>query len=161
MRLLLALIFLLPLTTAHAAGSTQSALQQRCVAAITASGQPANMKALKQTTIPMGESGFLFQFTAADGATFTCQICDDANPANHACGSIGLELSYRPKDAEMQKLPAELDKKCTYFLQKEIKPRSDPQFIDHAMIPITHPQAVVDAVRSDAAARNQQQVGHA
>jgi len=29
------------------------------------------------------------------------------------------------------------------------------------MIPITHPQAVVDAVRSDAAARNQQQVGHA
>jgi len=29
------------------------------------------------------------------------------------------------------------------------------------MVPITHPQAVVDAVRSDAAARNQQQVGHA
>jgi pimeloyl-ACP methyl ester carboxylesterase len=29
------------------------------------------------------------------------------------------------------------------------------------MIPITHPQAVVDAVRSDAATRNQQQVGHA
>jgi len=139
MRLLLTLIFLLPLTaTAYAAGNTQSALQQRCVAAITASGQPANIKALKQTTIPMGESGFLFQFTAADGAAFTCQICDDANPANHACGSIGLELSYRPKDGEMQKLPAELDKKCTYFLQKEIKPRSDPQFIDHAIAQRIH-----------------------
>jgi len=96
MRLLLTLIFLLPLSTAHAAGNTQSALQQRCVAAIGASGQPANIKALKQTTIPMGENGFLFQFTASDGGTFTCQICDDANPANHACGSIGLELSFRP-----------------------------------------------------------------
>ena len=139
MRLLLALILMHSLTTtAHAAGNTQSALQQRCVAAIGASGQPANIKALKQTTIPMGESGFLFQFTGADGGTFTCQICDDGNPANHACGSIGLELSYRPKDAEMQKLPAELDKKCTYFLQKEIKPRSDTQFIDHAIAARIH-----------------------
>ena len=133
MRLLVSLIFLLSLTTVHAAGSNQAALQQRCVAAIGASGQPANVKAMKQTTIPMGENGFLFQFAAADGATFSCQICDDANPANHACGSIGLDLSYRPKEGELQRLPAELDKRCTYFLQKEIKPRSDKQFIDHAI----------------------------
>ena len=139
MRLLLILIFLAPLSAAHAAGSTQAALQQRCTAAIAESGQSANMKTLKQTmTVPTGESGFLFQFTAADGGTFTCQICDDGNPANHACGSIGLELSYRPKDGEMQKLPAELDKKCTYFLQKEIKPRSDTRFIDHAMAARIH-----------------------
>lgn len=138
MRLLLTLIFLLPLTTAHAAGNTQAALHQRCVAAIAASGQPADLKTLKQTTIPMGESGFLFQFAAADGGTFTCQICDDGNPANHACGSIGLELSWRPKDGELQRLPAELDKKCTYFLQKEMKPRSDTQFINHEIASRIH-----------------------
>ena len=139
MRLLLTLIFLLSLTsTAHAAGSTQATLQQRCVAAIGASGQPANIKALKQTTIPMGENGFLFQFTASDGGTFTCQICDDANPANHACGSIGLELSFRPKDGEMQKLPAELDKKCTYFLQKELRPHGARPFIDQAIVNRIH-----------------------
>jgi len=134
MRLLITLIFLLSLTAAHAAGNTQSVLQQRCVAAITASGQPANIKALKQTTIPMGESGFLFQFAATDGATFSCQICDDGNPANHACGSIGLELSYRPKDGEMQRLPAELDKKCTYFLQKELRPPGARPFVDQAIV---------------------------
>jgi hypothetical protein len=138
MRLLFTLILFIPITTAHAAGNAQAALHQRCVAAIAASGQPANIKALKQTTIPMGESGFLFQFAAADGGTFSCQICDDGNAANHACGSIGLDLSFRPKDGELQRLPAELDKKCTYFLQKEIKPRSDTQFIDHAIAQRIH-----------------------
>jgi hypothetical protein len=137
MRLLLALFLLVILPGAHAAGGAQAALHQRCVAAIAASGQPANMKALKETTIPMGESGFLFQFAAADG-TFTCQICDDGNPAVHACGSIGLELSFRPKDGELQKLPAELDKKCTYFLQKEMKPRGEALFIDHAIVQRIH-----------------------
>jgi hypothetical protein len=138
MRFVLTLICL-ALLHGNAFGATQSAsLNQRCVAAIAASGQPANIKALKQTTIPMGESGFLFQFTAADGGTFTCQICDDGNPAVHACGSIGLELSFRPKDGELKKLPAELDKKCTYFLQKEMKPRSEALFIDHAIVQRIH-----------------------
>jgi hypothetical protein len=138
MRRLLALLLLLTLPDVHAAGGTQAALHQRCVAAIAASGQPANTKALKETTIPMGESGFLFQFAAADGGTFTCQICDDGNPAVHACGSIGLELSFRPKDGELQKLPAELDKKCTYFLQKEMKPHGEALFIDHAIVSRIH-----------------------
>jgi hypothetical protein len=138
MRLLPALFLLVMLPNAHAAGGAQAALHQRCVAAIAASGEPANMKALKETTIPMGESGFLFQFAAADGGTFTCQICDDGNPAVHACGSIGLELSFRPKDGEMKKLPAELDKKCTYFLQKEMKPRASSEFIDHAIVSRIH-----------------------
>lgn len=136
-RIILTLTCLALLQGNAAFGATQSALHQRCVAAIAASGQPANMKALKETTIPMGESGFLFQFAAADG-TFTCQICDDGNPAVHACGSIGLELSFRPKDGELQKLPAELDKKCTYFLQKEMKPRGEALFIDHAIVQRIH-----------------------
>jgi len=138
MRLFLLSIFLFSFGTAHAGGSNQAALHQRCVTAIAASGQPANVKALKQTTIALGESGFLFQFADKDGGTFSCQICDDGNPSVHACGSIGLELSYRPKDGEMQKLPAELDRKCTYFLQKEMKPRGEALFIDHAIVGRIH-----------------------
>lgn len=119
---------------AFAAGGTQGALHDRCVAAIGASGLPADVKALHETAIPLAESGFLFQFADAAGATFSCQICDDGNPANHACGSIGLELSWRPKDGEMKRLPAELDRKCIYFLQKEVKPREEALFIDHAIV---------------------------
>jgi hypothetical protein len=138
MRVLLVLISLLALHGTLASGATQSALHDRCLAAIVASGQSARPKALKQSTIPMGESGFIFQFADAEGGTFSCQICDDANPAVHACGSIGLELSYRPKDGEMKRLPAELDKKCTYFLQKEMKPRDEAAFIDHAIVGRIH-----------------------
>lgn len=136
MRIVLASITILALGTgAHAA--TKSVLHDRCTAAIAASGQPAHIKALKETAISMGESGYLFQFADKDG-TFSCQVCDDGNPAVTACGSIGLDLSYRPKDGELQRLPAELDKKCTYFLQKEVKPRSDTHFIDHAMVQRIH-----------------------
>jgi hypothetical protein len=139
MRILFATICLcFALQSGQSVAATQAALHERCVAAIAASGQPANMGALKQTTIPMGDSGFLFQFTETNGGAFTCQICDDGNPAVHACGSIGLELSYRPKDGEMKKLPAELDKKCTYFLQKERKPRGEALFIDHAIVNRIH-----------------------
>ncbi len=119
---------------AFAAGSTQPALRNRCLAAIVESGQPATVKDLHETTIPLGDSGFLFQFADAAGATFSCQICDDDNPAVHACGSIGLELTWRPKDGELKRLPAELDKKCTYFLQKEMKPHEEALFIDHAIV---------------------------
>ena len=117
-----------------AAGGTQALLHDRCVAAISTSGQPADVKALHETTIPLGESGFLFQFADAAGATFSCQICDDGNPANHACGSIGLELTWRPKEGELKRLPAEIDRKCVYFLQKEIKPREETAFIDQAIV---------------------------
>jgi hypothetical protein len=134
MRVVFALIALLALNGAAAAGSSQAALQQRCVAAITASGEPGDLKSMKATTIPLGDSGFLFQYTDKNGGAFSCQVCDDANPAVHACGSIGLELSFRPKDGEMKRLPAELDKKCSYFLQKELQPVAQRMTIDHAMV---------------------------
>ena len=120
--------------TASAAAGTQAVLHARCVAAIDASGQPVDRTSLHETTIPMAESGFIFQFADTAGGTFSCQICDDGNPAVHACGSIGLELSYRPKDGEMKRLPAELDKKCVYFLQKEMKPHEEALFIDHDIV---------------------------
>jgi hypothetical protein len=139
MRITLALLFLLALHSTTAPAATKAALQNRCTTAIAASGHPASHMALKQTmAVPLGESGFLFQYTDKDGGAFSCQICDDANPANHACGSIGLELSYRPKVGEMQRLPAELGKKCTYFLQKESRPPGATPFIDHAMVQRIH-----------------------
>ena len=61
-------------------------------------------------------------------------ICDDGNPANHSCGSIGLELTWRPKEGELKRLPAELDRKCAYFLQKEMKPHEEALLIDHAIV---------------------------
>ena len=115
---------------AGAAG--QQALRDRCTAAIDASGHAPPAKGLQETAIPLGEQGFLFQFSAADGGTYSCQVCDDDNPAA-PCGSMGLQLSFRPADGELVQLPAELERKCKYFLQKEVKPRSDTRYIDHAM----------------------------
>jgi hypothetical protein len=138
MRFLLGLFAMLIAHAACAAGGSQAALHSRCLAAIAASGQPANPNALKENAISMGESGFLFQFTELNGGAFTCQICDDGNPAVNACGSMGLELSYRPKDGEMKRLPAELDKKCAYFLQKELRPPGSAPFIDHALVKKIH-----------------------
>jgi len=135
---LIALLLLMPATT-FAAGATQATLRQRCLVAIPASGEAADVKSLKQTlAVPLGDSGFLFQFADRNAGTFSCQICDDANPANHACASIGLELSYRPKDGEMRRLPAELDRKCTYFLQKESRAPGATPFIDHDMVKRIH-----------------------
>ena len=138
MRFFLAGVFLLFAPAVLAAGGTQNALHSRCVAAIVASGQPANSKAFKETANSLAESGFLFQFTEPNGGAFTCQICDDANPAVSACGSIGLELSYRPRDGEMKRLPAELGGKCSYFLQKELRPPGASPFIDHSMVKRIH-----------------------
>lgn len=115
---------------AGAAG--QTTLRDRCTAAIDASGQAPPSKGLKETAIPLGDQGFLFQFTAADGGVYSCQVCDDDNPAK-PCGSMGLALSFRPRDGELDHLPAELERKCRGALQKEVKPRSDARYIDHAM----------------------------
>lgn len=138
MRILIASILLPALHASAFAAGVETTLHDRCIAAIAASGQPADAKALNQTmNVPMGEQGFLFQFTDAAGGTFSCQVCDDGNPAVHACGSAGLRLSFRPKDGEGKDLPAELDKKCAYYLQKEVNQsagkRGEP-FIDHALM---------------------------
>lgn len=116
---------------AGAAG--QQALRDRCTAAIDASGHAPPARGLEETVIPLGEQGFLFQFSAGDGGTYSCQVCDDDDPAA-PCGSMGLQLSFRPADGELVQLPAELERKCKYFLQKEVKPRSDTRSIDHAMV---------------------------
>lgn len=144
MRILFVSVLLLACRLAGAAG-VESTLHDRCTAAIAASGQAADAKAPAQTmNVPLGEQGFLFQFTDAGGGVYSCQICDDGNPAVHACGEIGLDLSYWPKDGEMKRLPAELEKKCVYFLQKEVNQRAHPgsnPFIDHALVQRIHSSA--------------------
>jgi hypothetical protein len=127
-----------------AAAGAQATLHDRCAAAIAASGQPADAKALKQSAIPLGEQGFIFQFEDAAGGTFSCQACDDGNPAVNVCGSIGVELSYRPKEGELKRLPSEIDKKCSYFLQKEIAQRSSAggmPFVHHDIVQRIHVSA--------------------
>jgi hypothetical protein len=133
------IVLLLSLNASIACAAGQAALHNRCTVAIGESGQGADVKALKQTmSVPLGDSGFLFQFTDKAGGVFSCQVCDDDNPALHSCGSMGLDLSYRPKDGEMQRLPAELDRKCTFYLQKEKKSRKSSEFIDHAIAKRIH-----------------------
>jgi hypothetical protein len=142
MRTLIVLLTLMFALHVHigAAASLQNTLHERCVTAIGASGQAADMKALKGSTIPLGEEGFLFQFSDAAGGTFSCQACDDINPAAVGCASLGVELSYRPKDGEMKRLPAEIDRKCTFYLQKEIALRSGGSnpFINHDVVKRIH-----------------------
>jgi hypothetical protein len=135
MRIFAALTLLLAFPVCGlAAGATQATLHDRCIAAIASSGKPADTKALHETAIPMGESGVLFQFEDTAAGTFSCQVCDDDNPDNQTCATVGLRLTFRPKDGELKDLPAELDKKCAYFLQKESKPPAQGMTIDHAMI---------------------------
>jgi hypothetical protein len=127
-RCVLFLVSLVGCAAAQAAND-RAALGARCRAAIAASETAAT--GLKETMgVAMGGSGWLFQYGAPDGGTWSCQVCDDDDPAAE-CGSKGLTLSLRPAAGEPQEMPAELDRKCVYMLQKEVKPRSDARFIAH------------------------------
>lgn len=111
------------------AANDRGELNKRCLAAIAANGTPA--AGLKETLgVAMGGSGWLFQFGAPDAATWSCQVCDDDDPAAE-CGSKGLTLTLRPASGEPRQLPAELDRKCVFMLQKEVKPSTDDRFIAH------------------------------
>ena len=105
---------------ASGASSVKQTLRNRCFAAIEASTVPAKRNTLKETLgMDLGSGRFMFQWDQPEGGQFTCQICDDSNPELD-CKDMGLRLAYRPKGGEVKDLPAELDLKCEYFLQKEI-----------------------------------------
>ena len=75
---------------------------------------------LKETIgMEAGGGHYLFELKQADGARFVCQVCDEANPSID-CGTLGLRLAYQPPGGDTRDLPAELDRKCSYFLQKEV-----------------------------------------
>jgi hypothetical protein len=92
-------------------------LRERCLSAIEQSEVPVKRNALKESLINVTDGHYLFQFNHSDGGVFFCDICDESE--GH-CETMGLELSYRPANGENKRLPAELDRKCIYFLQKEL-----------------------------------------
>ena len=102
------------------ASPVKPALRQRCLAAIAANDPAVKASALKETMgMETGGGHYLFELKQPDGARFVCQLCDEANPSV-ACGTLGLRLGYQPAGGDLRDLPAELDRKCTYFLQKEV-----------------------------------------
>ncbi len=111
--------------------SVKQALRARCLAAIAANDPSAKASTLKETMgMESGGGHYLFELKQPNGARFVCQVCDEANPKLD-CGMLGLRLAHQPAGGEMRDLPAELDRKCAYFLQKEVT-RSPA--INHAMI---------------------------
>src|SRR5688572_26140151 len=94
------------------AAASPESLDTRCRAAIAHEDVAVPRVGLKQTlSVATSPHAHLFQYTAADGGIFSCQLCDDHNPAA-ACPSLGIDLSYRPSAGELRRLPAELDRKC-------------------------------------------------
>ena len=100
--------------------SVKQSLRARCDAAIAANDPSTKPSTLKET-IGMESSGgnYLFELKQSDGGRFVCQICDETSPGVD-CGMLGLRLGHQPSGGEMRDLPAELDRKCAYFLQKEL-----------------------------------------
>lgn len=114
-----------------APASVKQTLRERCLTSIETSEVPAKRATLKETAMDLGNGHFMFEFKQADGGSFFCQLCDETNRTID-CGSLGLRLSHRPAGGESKDLPAELDRKCAYFLQKEmVRPRRE---IDHDMV---------------------------
>jgi hypothetical protein len=109
----------------------KQALRERCLASI-AANDPALKASTLTETIGMESGGghYLFELKQADGARFVCQVCDEANPSVD-CGMLGLRLAYQAAGAAIRDLPAELDRKCAYFLQKEVM-RSPA--VNHAVV---------------------------
>ena len=102
------------------ASAVKQSLRERCLAAIAGNDPSAKPSTLKETIgMDVGGGHYLFELKQADGARFVCQVCDEANPSVD-CGMLGLRLAYQPAGSETRDLPAELDRKCAYFLQKEV-----------------------------------------
>lgn len=110
----------------------REALVARCRRAAAESGKTADAAKLESAVTPLSASRILVQLTDAQGA-FTCQVCDDTDPGVN-CGTMGLQLSHKGADGQSLNLPAELERKCAYYLQKEISTASDGSFIDHALV---------------------------
>ena len=100
--------------------SAKETVRDRCFAAITANDAGVKPSTLKETIgMETAAGNYLFELKQADGGRYVCQICDEASPTAE-CGTLGLRLGHQPAGGEMRDLPAELDRKCAYYLQKEV-----------------------------------------
>jgi hypothetical protein len=116
-----------------AASAVKKALGERCLAAIAESGQPTQLSALKESATQLSASRYLFQYADASGGSFSCQVCDEADP-KVGCGVMGAMLTYTAKGGTPRQLPAEFDRKCVYHLQHELMPEDSGVFIDGALV---------------------------
>jgi hypothetical protein len=112
--------------------TVKKALGERCKAAIAQSGQPA-APSLRESATQLSASRYLFEYADDAGGTFSCQVCDEADRKVN-CGTLGLMLTYAPKGGQAQRLPAELDRKCVFYLQHEMMADDSGVFIDHALV---------------------------
>ncbi len=111
-----------------AATTVKQTLRERCLTSIEAGEVSSKRAALKETAMDLSSGFYMFEFKQADGGSFFCQLCDETNRSID-CGTLGLRLTYRPAGGEARDLPAELDRKCAYFLQKEmVSPRREIDF---------------------------------
>jgi hypothetical protein len=116
-----------------ATATVKKALGERCLAAIADSGQAAARASLKESATQLSASRYQFQYADPAGGSFSCQVCDEADPKVN-CGVMGAMLSYAPKGGEAKALPAELDRKCVFHLQHELMADDSGVFIDQALV---------------------------
>lgn len=109
----------------------QADLEKRCQIAVEKSGKSENFTELKMTTKLLSASRYLVSFNS-DKSSFSCQVCDDMDP-NINCGTMGLMLSFSTHSSDQISLPAELDRKCVFHLQKALSSESN-SFIDHELV---------------------------
>jgi hypothetical protein len=127
---LIVILLFLPML---AFSAVKNVLHDRCVAAIDASGMNVKAKDLKESVMDLPGGRYMFEYKDAEGGSYFCDICDDHNPAVQ-CGTLGLRLVYRPKEGAAKDLPAELDKKCMYYLQKELSETKSALDVNHDLV---------------------------
>jgi hypothetical protein len=132
-KLILCFTILISFIFGVAYSNVKSGLRDRCLAAIESTDLQVKRNQLKDTVIDIPGGKYMFEFKNAAGDSFFCDICDDTNPAVQ-CGMIGLRLVHRPKDGEAKDMPAELDKKCAYFLQKELSKNKSAMEVNHELV---------------------------
>ncbi len=108
-----------------------SKLENRCLLAVEKSGTSENISEFKMTSQLLSASRYLVSLENQNNS-YTCQVCDDTDP-NVNCGTMGLMLSYNDKEGNQISLPAELDRKCEFYLQKSVS-RLSNSFIDHGLV---------------------------
>ena len=123
------------LSVGHAQDAAlEEKLRARCLTAIDESGVAPEQGGLDETlVVPAGEGGYLFQWELAGRGTLSCQLCD-ADNRDYNCASLGLQLSFKPTDADLRDLPAELDRKCVDVLQKDVGDPGPDRWIDHDVV---------------------------
>lgn len=114
------------------AAGTQKRLEARCAAAVAASGQGADPATLTRKVTPLSASRILVELSDAKGS-YVCQVCDEMDPKVQ-CGTMGVMLSFRGADGSNVNLPAEIQQKCEYYLQKEMMDGDSGVFIDQAIV---------------------------